>query len=115
MEHTLDEKREAVQEFSRRLETLVIFRDILQDQAIRDLQTALRFLGRERTERALSPLAAFEARIFDQGGDWSRYLARLVSESENVCIRHAHALTPRLTSALEGELELLQELSEIQL
>ena len=110
-------RTDAVRNWSRRLETLVIFRDILQDQAIRDFQTALRFLGRERTERALSPLAAFEARIFDQGGDWSRYLARLVSESENVCIRKCGGgpLNAALLGALERELSFLQSLSQLKL
>lgn len=112
-----DAQTDTVRRWSRRLETLVIFRDILQDRAVRDLRAALRFFSRERAERALSPLAAFEARIFDHGGDWSQYLARLVSESENVCIRKCGGgpLNEALLDALERELSFLQSLSQLKL
>ncbi|MBQ9521966.1 MAG: ATP-binding protein [Oscillospiraceae bacterium] len=101
----------------RRLDTLVIFRDLLQDEAIRELSSALRDCVRGRQERFLRRLAAFEARIFEADGDWSRYLFRRISESENVCIRKCGnaPLNAALLGALEKELDFLQCLSALKL
>lgn len=101
----------------RRLDTLVIFRDLLRDEAIRELSSALRDCVRGQQERFLRRLAAFEARIFEDGGDWSRYLFRRISESENVCIRKCGngPLNAALLGALEKELDFLQCLSALKL
>ncbi len=100
----------------RRLDTLVIFRDLLQDEAIRELSSALRDCVRGRQERFLRRLAAFEARIFEDGGDWSRYLFQRISESENVCIRKCGngPLNAALLGALEKELDFLQRLAALK-
>lgn len=100
----------------RRLDTLVIFRDLLRDDAIRELSKALGDCVRGHQERFLRHLAAFEARIFEDGGDWSAYLFRRVSESENVCIRKCgHApLNAALSGALEKELDFLQRLAALK-
>ena len=101
----------------RRLDTLVIFRDLLQDPAIKDLSLALGDCVKGRQERFLRRLASFEARIFEAGGDWSEYLFRRVSESENVCIRKCGngPLNAALLGALETELAFLQRLSRLKL
>ena len=101
----------------RRLDTLVIFRDLLQDPAVRDLSAALGDCVRGRQERFLRRLAAFEARIFEAGGDWSSYLSGRIAESENVCIRKCGngPLNAALLGALETELEFLQRLSRLKL
>ena len=102
---------------SRRLGTLVVFRDLLKDPAPRELDKALFLLGRGQTEKALRHLASFEAALFEQGDDWTAYLTRLLMESENVCIRTCGraALSPALLSALGRELDFLQELSQLRL
>ncbi|MBQ9492729.1 MAG: ATP-binding protein [Oscillibacter sp.] len=101
----------------RRLDTLVIFRELLRDEAVRDLSVALSECVRGRQERFLRRLAAFEARIFEADGDWSRYLFQRVSESENVCIRKCGngPLNAALLGALEKELDFLQRLSCLKL
>ena len=101
----------------RRLDTLVIFRDLLRDEAIRELSAALHECVRGRQEKFLRRLAGFEARLFEAGGDWSQYLFRRVSESENVCIRKCGAgpLNAALLGALEKELDFLQVLSALKL
>lgn len=101
----------------RRLDTLVIFRDLLRDEAIRELSRALSDCVRGQQERFLRRLAAFEARIFEDGGDWSRYLFQRISESENVCIRKCGnaPLNAALLGALEKELDFLQCLSALKL
>ena len=101
----------------RRLDTLVVFRDLLRDEAIGELSRALSECVRGRQERFLRRLAAFEARIFEADADWSRYLLRRVLESENVCIRKCGGgpLNAALLGALEKELEFLQRLSRLNL
>ena len=101
----------------RRLDTLVIFRDLLRDEAIRELSIALGECVKGRQEKFLRRLAGFEARIFETGGDWSGYLFQRVSESENICIRKCGAgpLNAALLGALEKELDFLQTLSALKL
>ena len=101
----------------RRLDTLVIFRDLLRNPALRELSAAFGDCVKGRQERFLRRIAAFEALIFEDGGDWSQYLFRLVSESENVCIRKCGRgpLNAALLGALEQELDFLQRLSRLKL
>ena len=102
---------------SRRLGTLAVFRDILRDPALRELDKALRAVSRGQSEKAARNLAAFEAVLFQQGDNWTEYLTRLVMESENVCIRTCGRgeLSPVLSEALEKELDFLQRLSRLRL
>ena len=109
-------ERAQVLDLCRRLDTLVVFRDLLRDEAIRELSRALRDCVKGQQERFLRRLAAFEARIFEDGGDWSRYLFQRISESENVCIRKCAAapLHAALLAALENELDFLQRHSTLK-
>lgn len=106
-----------VEELSRRLGALVIFRDILQDDAVRALELALRCCVRGESDRAARRIAAFESALFASGDDWSRHLLSVVLASENVCIRNCGfgGLSPVLQTALEGELDFLQVLSRLRL
>ncbi|MBR4545245.1 MAG: ATP-binding protein [Oscillibacter sp.] len=107
----------AALDLRRRLDTLVVFRDLLQDPAIRDLSAALGECVKGRQERFLRRIASFEARIFEAGGDWSRYLSQRISESENACVRQCGngSLNAALSGALEKELDFLQRLSRLKL
>lgn len=101
----------------RRLDTLVIFRDLLRNEAVKELSFALEDGIRGKQERFLRRLATFESLIFETGGDWSKYLFQLVSESENVCIRKCGCgpLNAALLGALEKELDFLQRLAALRL
>ena len=90
-----------------RLDALVIFRDLLRDPVVAALSAALS----GRTAEA----AAFEARLFERGDDWSRCLEALVLNSDNVCIRRGEAKSPVLRESMERELAFLQQLSAVQL
>ena len=106
-----------MKEVSRRLGSLVIFRDILKDPALRELDKALYLLGRGETDKAVMRTAAFESLLFQWGDDWTAYLIHLLMESENVCIRTCHkaTLSPVLLTALAEELSFLQSLSQLRL
>lgn len=110
-------RRESVRRLSRRLQALVVFREILRDGAVHALSAALRDYGRGRMDGAIRHLAEFEGAVFAQGGDWSSYLSSLIIESENVCIRRCGQapLEPELLMALEGELSFLHTLSALRL
>ena len=99
----------------RRLDALVVFRALLDDEVVCAMREVLSAAAAGDFDTLAVASAEFEYRLFDHGESWTSYLNELVMESENVCIRHAHSLTPRLSEALEGELKLLQELSELKL
>lgn len=91
-----------------RLGALVIFRGLLREPVMEALLAAL-------PDCEASALAEFEARLFERGADWSRWLEAAVMDSDNVCIRRGPDLPPALRSALDSELDFLQELSRLRL
>ena len=114
-------------ELKRRLDSLVIFRDLIFDPAIRELRRALKSCdARGGMDGFLYHIAAFEAVLFDSDcqGDWSRYLSRLILESENICVkkRGQEILTGekdlnnnKIKAILQSELLFLQDLSQLDL
>ncbi|MBQ9346835.1 MAG: ATP-binding protein [Oscillibacter sp.] len=115
-----DKRQTRARDLSRRLGTLVVFRVILKDPALRELDKTLLLLGRGQTDKAVRHMAAFEAALFERGDNWTDYLTHLLMESENVCIRTCGTagragLSSVLLSALDRELAFLQELSQLRL
>ena len=108
---------ESVGELARQLGGLVIFRDLLRDPALRELEKALSHRARGRNERFLYHLAEFESRLFQHGDDWTEYLSHQLMESENVCIRDCGraTLSTVLLEALHRELDFLQRLSQLRM
>ncbi len=106
-------------ELLRRLDSLVVFRDLSRDPAVRELRRALRACdAADGMDGFLSHITAFESILFlERECDWSRYLFRLVMESENICIRQCGfgPLPPVLNKALDTELEFLRDLSQLRL
>ena len=67
-----------IRELSNRLDSLVIFRAVLDDAVLARLRTALGAL--ERGEGAVGALADFEAALFAHTCDWTEYLMETVLE-----------------------------------
>ena len=108
---------EQVEYLSDRLGGLVIFRDILDDPALRELDAALSLRAHGQHTEFLRRLAAFESLLFQKNDDWTDYLSHLLMESENVCIRNCGRVTLStvLLEALHRELDFLQRLSQLRM
>ena len=103
-------------EMRQRLDGLVVFRELLQDEVVAAFRDLLAARCREQ-ERFTACCAEFESRLFRHGDNWSAYLHSAVMESENVCIRGAAsgAVTPVLEECLRRELSFLAELAQVTL
>ena len=100
-----------------RLDGLVIFRDLLEDDVIAAFRSMLHARCDAGADTFTTRCAAFESRLFRHGDNWSAYLHSAVMESENVCIRGAAsgAVTPVLEESLTRELAFLDALSAVTL
>ena len=103
-------------EMRQRLDGLVVFRELLQDEVVAAFRDLLVARGREQ-QLFTSRCAEFESHLFRHGDNWSAYLHSAVMESENVCIRGAAsgAVTPVLEECLRRELDFLEELAQVTL
>lgn len=104
-----------IRELSNRLDSLVIFRAVLDDAVLARLRTALGAL--ERGEGAVGALADFEAALFAHTCDWTEYLLETVLEDENLCVRRRSPIPaqPALRACLIRELDFLTELGTLTL
>lgn len=99
-----------------RLDGLVIFRDLLEKKSMTALREMLSACCQGDGGAFTSHCAEFEARLFLHDDDWTRYLHKIVMESENICIRNkAAANSPVLQSCLQSELVFLDELGQLRL
>ena len=71
-----------IRELSNHLESLVIFRAVLDDAVVARLRMALGAL--EAGEGAVGALADFESALFAHTCDWTEYLLETVLEDENL-------------------------------
>ena len=102
----------------RRLISLVIFRDLLEDPAVQALRRTLEARCSGTEDDFVEACAAFESVLFGKGCDnWTDYLYEIVMESENVCVRQHDPATfsPLLRAHMEHELQFLNELSQLTL
>lgn len=93
-----------------KLQTLCIFREMLRDTVISSLCTYLENPG-------VSAYAEFVAALYNaNGGNLGEYIKELCSNSENVYVRTiglGKSVPKYMVSALELELDILQEVSEL--
>ena len=104
-----------IRELSNHLESLVIFRAVLDDAVVARLRTALGAL--EAGEGAVGALADFESALFAHTCDWTQYLLETVLEDETLCVRRRSPLPaqPALRACLARELDFLTELGALTL
>ena len=99
-----------MKELREKLGTLCIFRDLLQDEVLASL---LAHLKRPTTEA----YARFVSALYERGGgNLGEYIKELCANSENVCVKTVGLGKPvpkYMTAALEAELDILQEVSEL--
>ena len=105
------------QEMLRRMNGLVIFRDLLGDEVVCAFRKMLQARCQQNAESFTECCADFEARLFVHGDDWGAYLQEAVLVSENVCIRGIAqgAVTEVMETCLDRELELLDRMAQVTL
>ena len=104
-----------IRELSNRLDSLVVFRAVLDDAVLARLRTALHAL--ERGEGAVGALADFESALFAHTCDWTQYLLETVLEDENLCVRRRSPVPEELAlrACLARELDFLTQLGALTL
>jgi predicted AAA+ superfamily ATPase len=98
-----------------KLHSLVIFRNLLSDELLRELSGLLHAGDSSLLER-VSRYSAFAAVLLRENGDLAESLLSRVLEDENI---YVHAKTkgivaPELEECLQSELGILQEISRLQ-
>ena len=101
----------------RRLDGLVVFRELLRDEAVAMFRELLQDRCRNDADAFTAHCGEFMFRLFQQGDCWTDYLRSAVMESENVCIRNwaSGTVTALQEQCLDRELAFLDRLSHVTL
>ena len=98
---------------STRLHSLVIFRSLLQDPVVKELECLFSSSGNTPTE-LVDAWSGFCSQLFAHTVNWSDYLLNRITESENIYVLACckNDVSPTLQNCLKWELDFLQELSQ---
>ncbi|MBD9199749.1 MAG: DUF815 domain-containing protein [Clostridiales bacterium] len=101
----------------RRLDGLVVFRELLRNEAVAMFREVLQDRCRNDGDAFTAHCGEFVFRLFQQGDCWTEYLRSAVMESENVCIRNwaSGTVTALQERCLDRELAFLDQLSQVTL
>lgn len=103
-------------EMRHRLEGLVIFRELLQKKTMKAFRSMLLARCQNDSEAFISCCGEFEANLFLHDDNWTRYLHKIIMESENICIRNQKAaISPILQNSLQSELAFFDQLAQLHL
>ena len=105
------------EEMKRQLDGLVVFRELLRDEAVAMFREVLQDRCRNDGDAFTTHCGEFVFRLFQQGDCWTEYLRSAVMESENVCIRNwaSGTVTALQERCLDRELAFLDQLSQVTL
>ncbi|HPR24289.1 MAG TPA: ATP-binding protein [Bacillota bacterium] len=110
--------RRKFSELSMRLETLAIFRKLLDDPVIAKLRTLFLLTEESEDERqVISCFSSFISALYEKTPDLSKYIKSLILNDDNLYIRQKSAgkeISPTIESCLYAELELFQEISQLK-
>ena len=99
-----------------RLNALTVFRGILEEPVICGLQDLLFAAEQLDLDAQLGCWGAFTQAVYEEGGDLSEAIRRIVLEDENFYIvgrARGEMMAPQIEAALEEELALLQEAAHL--
>ena len=109
--------RRKFSELSMRLETLAIFRKLLDDPVIAKLRTLFLLTEKSEDERqVISCFSSFISALYEKTPDLSKYIRFLILNDDNLYIRQKSSgkeISPTIESCLYAELELFQEISQL--
>lgn len=103
-----------------KLNSLVIFRNLLSDPVIAYLKDALSYADQGNNDlMVLEALAKFENKLFQQSTCWTDYLLDAALEDENIYITKyaidGRGNNPLLDNVLDCELEFLENFGQLTL
>ena len=99
-----------------RLNALTVFRGIAEEPVLCGLEDLLFAVDQLDLDAQLGCWGAFAQAVFEEGGDLSEAIRRIVLEDENFYIvgrARGQQMSPAIEEALEAELSLLQEISQL--
>lgn len=108
--------KNSLQELHYRLNSLVIFRDVMNCRTIQSLERFLESLEDNDTLKQLKAYSDFVSNLYRHHNDLSSYILTLILEDENIyMIRTAHRLeiSKKMEECLFSELESLQMIAEM--
>lgn len=108
--------KNSLQELHYRLNSLVIFRDVMNCRTIQSLERLLESLEDNDTLKQLKAYSDFVSNLYHHHNDLSSYILTLILEDENIyMIRTAHRLeiSQKMKECLFSELESLQMIAEM--
>ena len=108
--------KNSLQELHYRLNSLVIFRDVMNCRTIQILERLLESLEDNDTLKQLKAYSDFVSNLYRHHNDLSSYILTLILEDENIyMIRTAHRLeiSQKMKECLFSELESLQMIAEM--
>lgn len=108
--------KNSLQELHYRLNSLVIFRDVMNCRTIQSLERLLESLEDNDTLKQLKAYSDFVSNLYRHHNDLSSYILTLILEDENIyMIRTAHRLeiSKKMEECLFSELESLQMIAEM--
>lgn len=108
--------KNSLQELHYRLNSLVIFRDVMNCRTIQSLERLLESLEDNDTLKQLKAYSDFVSNLYRHHNDLSSYILTLILEDENIyMIRTAHRLeiSQKMKECLFSELESLQMIAEM--
>ncbi len=108
--------KNSLQELHYRLNSLVIFRDVMNCRTIQSLDRLLEAAESNDTLKQIKAYSDFVSNLYRHHNDLSSYILTLILEDENIyMIRTSHRLeiSKKMKECLFGELESLQMISEM--
>ncbi len=108
--------KNSLQELHYRLNSLLIFRDVMNCRTIQSLERLLESLEDNDTLKQLKAYSDFVSNLYRHHNDLSSYILTLILEDENIyMIRTAHRLeiSQKMKECLFSELESLQMIAEM--
>ena len=109
------DRLEHLEALNYKLKTLVIFRNLLQDEVLGRLSALLDLSGKGMAER-LAVYSGFVSSLFQEGENLTdRVWERIVSDENPYVLRCARGevVSPELAECLENELRILEEVSQL--
>lgn len=98
------------------MESLVIFRNLLNDKVVKNLMDMLSFTGKSNRE-ILASYASFTHNLFQSSEDLTEYLWKLILADENIYVMKRASnqrISSMMDNCLTNELNILQQLARIK-
>ncbi|MDD6707832.1 MAG: DUF815 domain-containing protein [Eubacterium pyruvativorans] len=110
------QKESELSRLNRRLNTLSIFRSILEDDVVGRLQALIDSIGTGSLEEQLRRYGDFTGALFEAGGNITTYVRTFLQDDMNFYLRNTvkrREMSENMHRCLEEELDVMQELASL--